>query len=192
MMRNVLAVIIAVLVLGAVAYVFTTRQQAPAGTDSAARPTSTSDVLITMKLTSSAFKNNELMPEKYGCKGEGVNPPLAISGIPEGTKSLVLVVDDPDAPGGQFIHWLLWNIAPATTEIAEATVPEGSSEGVNSYGTSGYGAPCPPSGSHRYIFKLFALDTLMQLPTTARSGDVISEMQGHILEKTELTGLYSK
>src|SRR5207237_9736463 len=111
-----------------------------------------------LTITSSAFANNGEMPKKYGCSGESISPPLAIAGVPSGAKSLALVVTDPDAPGALFTHWIVWNLPPADTQI-NAGQPTGAGEGTNSYGKRGYGAPCPPAGSHRYIFDVYALDS---------------------------------
>jgi len=143
-----------------------------------------------MKITSSAFENNKSIPAKYTCQGDDVNPPLEISGIPNGTKSLVLVVDDPDAPMGTWDHWIVWNIKPDTAKIGEGDVP--GVQGMNSFGKQDYGGPCPPSGTHRYMFKLYALDTELNLSESAHKSDVERAMKGHILAQTKLIGLYKK
>lgn len=145
-----------------------------------------------MKLTSSAFENNQSIPEKYSCDGENINPPLVISEVPENTKSLSLIVDDPDAPAGIWVHWIVINIDPKTTLISENTVPVNSIEGTTSFGKPGYGGPCPPSGTHRYFFKLYALDTKLTLDQNAKKEDVEKAMQGHIVGQAELIGLYSR
>ena len=145
-----------------------------------------------MRLTSPAFKNNQLIPKKYTCDGENINPPLQISGIPAGTKSLVLIVDDPDAPMGTWVHWVVWNISPDTTLIEENSVPQGSIQGVNDFGKNTYGGPCPPRGTHRYYFKLYALNTKLPLNPSATKKDVEKAMEGAILEKAELVGLYKR
>lgn len=143
-----------------------------------------------MKITSSAFSHNQKLPAKYTCDGSNINPPLTISDIPEGAKSLVLIHDDPDAPMGIWVHWTLWNINPATLEIAENSVPNGAAEGMTSFRKTGYGGACPPSGTHRYFFKIYALDTTLNLSSSAKSSDIESAMEGHILAKAELIGLY--
>lgn len=120
-----------------------------------------------------------------------MNPPLNITGIPEGTVSLVLIMDDPDAPMGTWDHWILWNIAPAT-QIEENSVPEGAVQGVNSWRRNDYGGPCPPSGTHRYFFKLYALDTMLDLELAAGKRRVETAMKGHILGEAQLIGLYQK
>ena len=145
----------------------------------------------TMKLTSNAFQNNGKIPDRYTCKGENINPKLAIADMPAGTKSMVLIMDDPDAPAGTWDHWIVFNI-PAISDIAENSVPEGATQGKNSWGKSGYGGPCPPSGTHRYVFKAYALDTTLNLSGNARKQDVEKAMKGHALAEAKLTGLYSK
>ena len=143
-----------------------------------------------MKLTSSAFEDNKDIPAKYTCQGDDVNPPLDISDVPENTKSLVLVVDDPDAPMGTWDHLVVWNIKPDTTEIKENSVP--GVQGLNDFGKNNWGGPCPPSGTHRYMFKLYALDTELDLDPEAHKKDVERAMEGHILAQTKLVGLYAK
>jgi len=142
-----------------------------------------------LHVSSPAFEHNALIPAKYTCDGDDVSPPLTIGGIPEGTKSLVLIVDDPDAPMGTWDHWVVWNIPP-TRSIAEDTVP--GTEGVNTYRRHSYGGPCPPSGTHRYFFKVYALDTLLSLGSNATKRDVEKAMQDHVLAKGELIGLYRR
>jgi len=147
---------------------------------------------VPMKITSSAFQNNQSIPAKYSCDGEDVNPPLTFSELPDNTQSLVLIMDDPDAPAGTWVHWTIWNINPTTTEIAENSVPEGAVEGITSSGSAGYGGPCPPSGEHRYIFKLYALDAMLELDASADKAALEQEMQSYILGKADLTGLYRR
>jgi len=142
-----------------------------------------------LSVSSSAFENNKLIPAKYTCDGANVNPPLTIEGVPDGAKSLVLIVDDPDAPMGTFDHWVVWNIPP-TSKIEENAVP--GTEGVNDYRKRSYGGPCPPYGTHRYFFKVYALDTKLDLSPNSRKKDVEKAMQGHVLAKGELIGLYRR
>lgn len=144
------------------------------------------------KLTSPAFGHGLQIPSKYTCDGEDINPHLMVHGVPEGTKALALVVEDPDAPGGLWVHWLAWNIPPETTEIREHTVPFGATEGRNSWGESGYGGPCPPSGTHRYIFRLYALSTKLALPAGAAGEELDAAMAGHVIATTELIGTYMR
>jgi len=145
-----------------------------------------------MKLESAAFQNNGKIPPRYTCDGENINPPLAISDVPKGAKSLALVVDDPDSPSGTWIHWLISDVEPDTTDIAEGHPPKSAREGVNSFGKSGYGGPCPHSGTHRYFFKLYALDTKLGLSTAADIKEFERAVAGHILAKTLLVGLYDR
>jgi len=142
-----------------------------------------------MKITSPAFAHNESIPKKYTCQGEDINPPLTLSDIPEGTVSLTLIHDDPDAPMGTWDHWLIWNIKPVA-EIKENSVP--GIQGKNSWGKSRYGGPCPPSGTHRYFFKLYALDSELALSEGATKSDLEAAMANHILAQAELMGLYCK
>jgi Raf kinase inhibitor-like YbhB/YbcL family protein len=143
-----------------------------------------------LSVMSPTFENNQLIPAKYTCDGDNVNPPLAIDGVPEGTKTLALIVDDPDAPMGTWDHWIVWNIPATTSKIAENTVP--GTEGMNDSRRRSYGGPCPPSGTHRYFFKVYALDVKLDLSSTARKRDVEKAMQGHVLAKGELVGLYRR
>ena len=145
-----------------------------------------------MKLTSPSFLNNQMMPSKYTCDGENISPPLVVEGIPPQTQSLALIVDDPDAPSGNFIHWLIWNIAPKTEKITEGEVPNEASQGINDFGENKYGGPCPPSGIHRYQFKLYALDVLLDLPENTKGEDLEKAIEGHILDQTMLVGNYQK
>lgn len=143
-----------------------------------------------LTITSPAFENNQLIPAKYTCDGDDVNPPLTIEGVPEGTKTLALIIDDPDAPMGTWDHWIVWNIPATTTKIAENTVP--GTEGVNSWRKRAYGGPCPPYGTHRYFFKVYALDTKLSLSPNSNKRDVEKAMQGHVLAEGELVGLYRR
>lgn len=145
-------------------------------------------MVINIKLTSTEFENNEKIPKKYTCKGQDVNPPLEIEDIPEGTESLVLIVDDPDAPMGTWTHWVLYNIDPKN-KIEENSNP--GLQGFNDFDKKNYGGPCPPSGTHRYFFRLYALDKKIQDETGKRE-DIEKEMQDHIIDKTELIGLFKK
>jgi len=145
-----------------------------------------------MKLTSSAFENEGIIPSKYTCEGENINPPLSISEIPENVKSLVLIMYDPDAPGGIWDHWIVVNISPNIKNIEENSVPSGSDQGTNSWGKNDYGGPCPPSGKHRYFFKLYALDTTIDLAIGGEKDVIEKSMESHVIEKAELIGIYEK
>lgn len=146
-----------------------------------------------MKLTSSAFTSGGAIPSRYTCDAEDVNPPLMIVDVPTGAKSLALIVDDPDAPRGLWTHWTVWNIDPATVEISEQSVPAGAIEGLTSFGRVGWGGPCPGSGSHRYYFRLYALDAkLDSLPADSPIEPLRAAMNGHILAEAELMGRYER
>jgi len=155
-------------------------------------PLSEESLSKNMKLTSPAFGNNQFIPSKYTCDGQDINPPLQISGVPEEAKSLVLIVDDPDAPGGTWDHWIVWNINPSISEIKENEVPEGAIEGLNDFEKHSYGGPCPPSGVHHYHFRLYALSKKLDLDPSSRKEDVKKAMEGFILDQTELVGLYQR
>lgn len=144
-----------------------------------------------MKIDSSAFGHNQSIPSKYTCDGENINPPLTFSDVSESAKSLVLIMDDPDAPMGVWDHWFVWNIPKETISINEDLTPPGV-VGKNTGGKIGYQGPCPPDRQHRYFFKLYALDTMLDIDTSATKQDLEKAMEGHILEKAELIGLYSR
>ena len=143
-----------------------------------------------LSVKSPAFESGKPIPKKYSCDGKDINPPLTIEGTPKDAKTLVLAVDDPDAPSGTFDHWIVWNIPAQTGKIAENSVP--GKEGVNSARQNSYMGPCPPSGTHRYFFKVYALDTELSLGLASKKKDVEKAMQGHILAKGELMGVYSR
>jgi Raf kinase inhibitor-like YbhB/YbcL family protein len=141
-------------------------------------------------IKSSAFENSRLIPAKYTCDGDDVNPPLTIEGVPEGTKSLVLIVDDPDASSGIWNHWVVWNIPPDVYEIEENTVP--GTEGTSTSRKHAYSGPCPPYGTHRYFFKVYALDAKLDLTSNSKKNDVEKAMVNHMLAEGELLGLYRR
>ncbi len=143
-----------------------------------------------MKVTSSAFQEGGDIPSKFSRDGGNVNPPLHIEGTPANAKSLVLIVDDPDAPVGLFTHWLVWNIAPKTTEVPEKGMPKGAVQGTNDYPNLGYGGPQPPSGTHRYYFKIFALDQTLDLRSGAKREELDKAMSGHVIAQGQLMGRY--
>lgn len=144
------------------------------------------------KLTSPAFNHGSQIPSKYTCDGENINPHLVIHGVPERAKSLALLMEDPDAPAGLWVHWVVWDISPETKEIREHTAPNGAWEGVNSGGEQGYAGPCPPPGTHRYFFRLFALDSRLKLPEASTKEALEAAMAGHILATAELMGTYAR
>jgi Raf kinase inhibitor-like YbhB/YbcL family protein len=145
-----------------------------------------------MKVSSPAFQEGGTISEKFSKNGQNANPELRIEGTPAEAKSLVLIVDDPDAPVGLFTHWLVWNIDPKTTEIAEQSVPKGAVQGTNDFPGSGYDGPQPPSGTHRYYFKIFALDRTLDLKSGAKRRELDAAMHGHVIAQGELMGRYSK
>jgi len=151
----------------------------------------------TLHLTSTAFDNGSVIPAVYSCKGKNLSPPLTFGGVPKEAKGLVLVMDDPDAPLRTWVHWVVYDLPPTTTDLKEAVASleklnSGGTHGQNSWKKLGYGGPCPPSGTHRYFFKLYALDTLLALPPGATKEQVTKAMEGHILAGGELVGLFSK
>jgi Raf kinase inhibitor-like YbhB/YbcL family protein len=143
-----------------------------------------------LSVKSPVFEANKQIPRKYSCDGDDINPPITIEGVPKEAKTLALIVDDPDAPMGTFDHWIVWNIPLSNSKIGENSVP--GIEGLNGAWQRGYMGPCPPSGTHRYFFKVYALDAELKLGTGSKKKDVEKAMQRHILAKGELIGLYSR
>jgi Raf kinase inhibitor-like YbhB/YbcL family protein len=151
----------------------------------------------TMQITSSAFAHGGTIPTRYTCDGPDVSPPLAWSGVPEGTRSLILICDDPDAPMGIWVHWVVINIPPTMTGFQEGASRgtldrQGVVQGMTDFRRANYGGPCPPSGTHRYYFKLYALDTVLGLDATSNKKQVESAMKGHILAEAQLMGRYAR
>lgn len=145
-----------------------------------------------MHITSTAFEHNEQIPKEYGYDGKNVNPPLTFSEVPPEAKSLVLVIEDPDAPNGVFAHWIVYDMSPAMLQILEGKVPMAAQQATNDFGQQAYGGPKPPAGTHRYFFKLFALDTTLDgLRPTDKRPAVYAAMSGHVLAQAELIGLFS-
>lgn len=150
-----------------------------------------------LKITSTAFEQGDTVPVKYTCSGEDISPPLSIEGAPEGTRSFALIMDDPDAPGQIWVHWVVANLPDSVTSIPEGAsgaLPGAAVEGVNSWEKTGYGGPCPPPGHgvHHYYFKLYALDTTLDVDATATKGEVVNAMSGHILAQAELMGTFER
>ncbi len=145
-----------------------------------------------LKISSQAFVHNGYIPARYTCDGNDVNPPLEVANVPGEAKSLALIMDDPDAPIGMWVHWVAWNIDPATREIAEDSIPRSAVQGKNDWKRNSYGGPCPPSGVHRYFFKLYALDTRLNLGNGTTKKELEKAMQGHVLGSAELIGLYKR
>lgn len=145
-----------------------------------------------MRITSPAFLNNSKIPSKYTCDGENISPPLEFLDLPLQTRSLVLIVDDPDAPSKTWAHWVVYNIDPRVKEVKENTVPQGGELGTTDFGRPGYGGPCPPSGTHRYFFKLYALNAILDLPEGLNKQQILERMKDNILDQAQLIGLYSR
>ena len=153
---------------------------------------------MSLQITCTAFVNGKPIPEKHTCDGGDVSPPLQWSNAPASTKSFVLIADDPDAPVGTWVHWVLYDLPSTTTALAENTpktqfLPGGAKQGLNDFRRLGYGGPCPPPGKpHRYFFKLYALDTLLDLKPGATKKDVEAAMKGHVLAEAQLMGTYQR
>ena len=152
---------------------------------------------MTLEITSSAFSEDEMIPTRHTCDGPDVSPDLAWSGVPDTAQSLALICDDPDAPMGTWVHWVLFNIPTGTsrlpTEIShDATLENGAHHGTNDFGRLGYGGPCPPGGTHRYFFKLYALDTELDLASGITKAQLLEAMEGHILAEVQLMGKYKR
>ncbi|MCX6811450.1 MAG: YbhB/YbcL family Raf kinase inhibitor-like protein [Candidatus Berkelbacteria bacterium] len=145
-----------------------------------------------MKIYSPVFKNGSPIPAKYTCDGGDVIPPLKFEEIPEEAKSLAIIYQDPDSPNGDFVHWIIFDIGPQLAEIKEGEVPAGAIEGTNDFGNSNYGGPCPSSGSHRYVFKLHALDIKLGLTAQATKNEFRNALENHILAEAEVIGTYQR
>lgn len=152
---------------------------------------------MALTLSSKAFSAGSPIPVVYSCKGRSISPPLAWSNTPAGAKTLALIMDDPDAPIGTFVHWVVFNIPASVNQLPEAVpasakLDDGTQQGNNGAGKIGYTGPCPPSGTHRYFFKLYALDAQLSLSSGASKDQLLQAMQGHILAQGELMGTFSK
>lgn len=153
---------------------------------------------MSIQISSGAFEQRGRIPKKYTCDGADVSPPLGWSGVPEGCESLALICDDPDAPMGTWVHWVLYNLAPDTDGLPEGLPPDeelasGARQGLNDFRRIGYGGPCPPPGGpHRYFFKLYALDTQLDLPPAAKKQELLRAMEGHILDQGQLVAKYQR
>jgi Raf kinase inhibitor-like YbhB/YbcL family protein len=150
-----------------------------------------------IKITSSVFEDGGLIPAKYTCDEADISPPLRWDVVPEGTKSVALICDDPDAPMGTFVHWVIFGLPAETRELTEnipsdKTLPNGAKQGKSDFGRIGYGGPCPPSGTHRYFFKIYALDTEVDLAAGASKRELVKAMEGHILAQGQLIGKYKR
>ena len=144
-----------------------------------------------MKITSTAFEDDGMIPSEYTCDGSDKSPPLTISNVSKEAKSLAIIMDDPDAPMGTFTHWVVWNISPQKTQFAigeKISFPQGKT----SFGSKSYGGPCPPGGTHRYFFKIYALDVILNIKEGSSKADLERAMAGHVLAETSLMGKYSR
>jgi len=155
------------------------------------------DKKMALQITSTAFSEGEMIPQRYTCDGPDVSPDLVWSGVPEGTKSLALICDDPDAPVGTWVHWVLFNIPPGESGLAaeiphDKTLASGAKQGTNDFRKLGYGGPCPPGGTHRYFFKLYALDAVLKLESGITKAKLEKAMKGHILAEGQLMGRYKR
>lgn len=152
---------------------------------------------MTIKLESSAFKESEMIPSQYTCDGKNISPPLKWSGVPENTKSIALIVDDPDAPMGVWVHWVIYNISPTINYLDEnisydKKLKNGAIQGINDFRKNGYGGPCPPSGTHRYYFKIYALDLILEENPNMTKQTLLDKMKNHILAEGQLMGKYKR
>lgn len=152
---------------------------------------------MAIKLTSKAFTEGGVIPSRYTCDGEDVSPPLAWSGVPEGTRSLALICDDPDAPMGTWVHWVLFNLPADSDSLPEGVPPwktlsDGTRQGTNDFRRPGYGGPCPPGGTHRYYFKLYALDAMLEAESGITKAQLLQAMAGHVLAEGRLMGRYQR
>jgi len=152
---------------------------------------------MAISVGSPAFQEGGAIPSKFTCDGADISLALTWEGIPAGAKSVALISDDPDAPVGTWVHWVLWNLPPDAKGLPERVppdpeLPDGARQGINDFGRPGYGGPCPPGGTHRYYFKVYALDTALQLPNSTRKADLVAAMEGHILAEGQLMGKYTR
>jgi hypothetical protein len=152
---------------------------------------------MTMEITSTAFANEGMIPRRYTCDGEDISPPLSWRGVPPGAKSLALIADDPDAPRKTWVHWVVYNVPAESGGLPENVPPEktivgGGRQGTSNFGRVGYGGPCPPSGTHRYFFKLYALDAELGLAPGATKEELLQAMAGHVLAEAQLMGRYRR
>ena len=155
------------------------------------------DKSMALEISSTAFEQGGMIPVQYTCDGKNISPRLEWSGVPDDAESLALIADDPDAPGKTWVHWVLFNIPGETTSLEEnypkdAELPGGAVNGITDFGSNGYGGPCPPGGTHRYYFKLYALDTTLDLDSSAKKSDLLKAMEGHVLAEGQLMGKYRR
>ena len=153
--------------------------------------------IVTIQMNSPVFEDGGLIPQEYTCSGENISPPLNWQAVPEGTQSLALIVDDPDAPGGEFVHWVVYDLPPDVQSLSDdmphdKTFPIGGVQGINSTNRLGYMGPCPPSGTHRYYFTLYALDEKLNLPAGEPKDRLLEAMEGHIIGQGQIMGRFKR
>lgn len=141
-----------------------------------------------MQISSPAFSQGQSIPQPYTCYGQGTSPALRISDVPQTAQSLAIYMHDPDSPGGNFVHWIIWNISATTTTIPAHHVPSGSAQGLNDFGKVGWGAPCPNKGTHRYVFEVYALNRQLNIPAGGKAAEILKQLQPHIIAKAEFFG----
>src|SRR3990167_5429426 len=183
-----LVLLLLAVVVGIIIVIATKQDQQGGKMDNQSKPT-----ISTLALSSTAFNDNQPIPTQFSCKGENVNPPLAVTGAPTEAKALALIVHDPDAVSGDFTHWLIWDLPTSTTAINANSVPVGAVKGQNDGGQNKYMGPCPPTGTgtHRYMFELYALDSVLNLPAGSDRSTLEKAMESHTLAKTTLTGFFN-
>ncbi|HVY68061.1 MAG TPA: YbhB/YbcL family Raf kinase inhibitor-like protein [Patescibacteria group bacterium] len=189
-MKKIFLILLILFLLAALAVVVWRRQSAPQLL--APAPAAAVMQVVPMTITSSAFADNQPIPAKYTCDADGINPPLQFAHVPQGAQSLLLAVTDPDAPSGTWVHWLVWNLDPSLTGLDENAVPAGAVQGRASSGQNVYSGPCPPSGTHHYLFTLYALDEKLDLPSYSTWDKVGAVLSGHVLGQAQLIGLYGR
>jgi Raf kinase inhibitor-like YbhB/YbcL family protein len=190
-MKTILFIIVIAIIIGSFIFALNNSRDI-ADTDKNNNIINNQNTLMdTLKLTSASFEHNSKIPSRHTCDGEGISPAFEINGVDENAKSLVLIMDDPDAPSGVWDHWVKFDIATSTTQIEEGVEPGGVS-GVGTSGNKNYFGPCPPDREHRYFFKLYSLDTMLELKEGVTKKEVEKTMEGHILQSAELVGLYER
>jgi Raf kinase inhibitor-like YbhB/YbcL family protein len=190
--KKIWIIFVVLLVLGISLYLLSRSSTKPPQTLPSTSPVAKEVTESLMQISSVVFEDQASIPPKYTCDAENISPPLTFVNVPESARSLVLIVDDPDAPAGDWVHWLVWNLDPKLGGLSEGQAPSGAVQGLNDFGKNNYGGPCPPSGTHRYQFKLYALDTSLNLSPQAKKKDLLAAIEGHILEQAILVGLYQK
>lgn len=185
--QKILLVIVIIAIAGGGIFMLRPKEKIP----QPSQPQVTTTRAQEFQLTSSAFSHYQQIPEKYTCDGEDISPPLTISGTPKEAQSLLLIVDDPDSSSGEFVHWVVANILPEVQDIAEGIIPSQSSVGMTSFGKEQYGGPCPPKGTHRYFFTLYALDIKLGMIGKTKK-ELMESINGHSLAKALLIGTYTK